>query len=748
MLFVNFGSHSFKVGAMTVFALMLLEVDAQAQITSDNTTNTKVQADQNTSVITGGIQAGNNLFHSFEQFALTTGATVNFAHALEIENILSRVTGGTVSQINGLIQTQGNANLFLLNPAGIVFGANAQLDIGGSFIATTGDRVIFEDGVEFSAVMTEDIPLLTISSPIGLQYGGNVGNIEVLPNANRGFNNNGLDIKPGNTLALLGGDVSMSRNSINAIGSNVEISSVKSGVISLQSEENGWQFNYQAAQDLGKISLSDRALINNSGGRVNFQGNTVSLSTGSGIRNFNNFNQTRSSINIKAAESINLNGGLLLTQVGQQRNDLAQAIANVGGDILLQAPQVFLSNGSVVSAGTLSNGAGGNITINARLVQLSGDTGETGSPSIITTSTQGMGNGGQIGINTGELIINGGSQIQALAAEGAGGTITVNASQGVKLSGTGSLRSRDRAGNDSEIQLKSGFAASSGIEGLPSLQQPQGKSGNLVVNTPNLTIEEEAQISVSNYGLADAGDIKIITSTLSLDQAGAIVANTASGEGGSISITADELVILDHNSSISTTAEQNGNGGNIKIETKNLVLLEFAQVSANARQGNGGNIAIDTQGLFIDPTSKITASSEVEQKKGSVEIVTLDLSSKLEIDDYEQSSLAAKSQISTGCSVGMSLAQNQFRNLGRGGIPSNPLQEPTNLETLGDLGKNEPKISNSIKRNQKSPAQSPVSNDEAIFEANKWIVNSQGVVELVADQQVVAATQASDCGVR
>ncbi|MGF1590606.1 MAG: filamentous hemagglutinin N-terminal domain-containing protein [Pleurocapsa sp.] len=734
---------------MTVFVLMLLDGDVQAQIASDNTTDTKVQANQNTSVITGGIQSGNNLFHSFEQFSLTTGAAVNFDHALEIENIFSRVTGGTVSQIGGLIQTQGNANLFLLNPAGIVFGANAQLDIGGSFIATTGDRLIFEDGVEFSTVTTKDKALLTITSPIGLQYGGNVGNIEVLPNVNRGSNNSGLDIKPGNTLALLGGDVSMNRNSLNAIGSNVEIGSVKSGVIGLQTGENGWQFNYQAAQDLGKIDLSDRALINNSGGRVNFRGNTISLATGSGIRDFNNFNQTRSSIKITAAESINLDGGLLLTQVGQQRNELAQAIANVGGDILLQAPQVFLSNGSVVSAGTLSNGAGGNITINARdLVQLSGKTGKTGSPSIVSTSTQGIGNGGQIGINTSELIIDGGSQIQALAGAGAGGTITVNAGQAVKISGTGSLRSRDRAGNLSEIELKSGFAASSGIEGLPALQQSQGKSGNLVINTPNLTIKEKGQISVSNYGLADAGDIKIITSTLSLDQAGAIVANTASGEGGSISIIADKLVILDHGSSISTTAEQNGNGGNINLKTQNLVLLESNQVNANARQGNGGNITIDTQGLFIDPSSKITASSEVEQKKGSVEIVTLDLNSRLEINDYEQSSFTAENQISTGCGVGMSLAQNQFRDLGRGGIPSNLLQELTNWETLGDLGQDQPQTSNSSQRNQKSPVRSAVSGDEAILEANNWIVNSQGVVELVTDKQIAAAMPASSCGVR
>ena len=124
-------------------------------------------------LIEGGATRGSALFHSFEDFNINTEQRVYFANPIGIENILSRVTGLNPSQIDGVFGVDGAANLFFLNPNGIVFGPDAQLDVDGAFLASTSDRFQFADGSEFRATDPNEAPLVAVNIPLGLQLGPN-----------------------------------------------------------------------------------------------------------------------------------------------------------------------------------------------------------------------------------------------------------------------------------------------------------------------------------------------------------------------------------------------------------------------------------------------------------------------------------------------------------------------------------------------------------------------------------------------
>ncbi|NEQ06823.1 MAG: filamentous hemagglutinin N-terminal domain-containing protein [Moorea sp. SIO4E2] len=122
-------------------------------------------------LIEGGATRGENLFHSFAEFNVGELQRVYFANPSGIQRILTRVTGSNLSNILGTLGVDGPANLFLLNPNGIVFGDQARLDVAGSFFASTANSLVFGDGQEFSATSPEAPPLLTINITPGLQYG-------------------------------------------------------------------------------------------------------------------------------------------------------------------------------------------------------------------------------------------------------------------------------------------------------------------------------------------------------------------------------------------------------------------------------------------------------------------------------------------------------------------------------------------------------------------------------------------------
>lgn len=174
-------SNLFYTAFYLIVYNLLVSLPSLSQVIPDRTLGTESSTvnsiDELRSRIEGGAIRGENLFHSFSEFSIQEGLEVYFANPEEISNIFSRVTGNNISEIFGTLGVEGTANLFLINPNGIVFGENATVDMGGSFIVTTAERVHFEDGTVWKIRDREK--LLTWNAPIGLGLEENSGEIVV-----------------------------------------------------------------------------------------------------------------------------------------------------------------------------------------------------------------------------------------------------------------------------------------------------------------------------------------------------------------------------------------------------------------------------------------------------------------------------------------------------------------------------------------------------------------------------------------
>ena len=204
--------YSLHSSVLVLFATILSQTNSvlaqDSNIVPDDTLGAESSVvnprDETSDSIEGGALRGQNLFHSFQEFNVGEGRGVYFANPDAVSNIFSRVTGNNASNILGTLGVDGAADLYLINPNGIVFGEGASLDVQGSFTATTADAIEFSEGGLFSAVAPGE-SLLTISVPLGLQFGSTPGSI-----INRSFVEDstgefvGLQVPTGENLTLVG----------------------------------------------------------------------------------------------------------------------------------------------------------------------------------------------------------------------------------------------------------------------------------------------------------------------------------------------------------------------------------------------------------------------------------------------------------------------------------------------------------------------------------------------------------------
>jgi len=759
--------------------------------------------------IDGGTRAGDNLFHSFSEFSVATGGTAFFNNATDIQNIFSRVTGSSVTNIDGILRTTGTANLFLLNPNGIIFGNNAQLNMGGSFLATTASSINFADGTNFSANTSLSNSLLTVSVPVGLGFGSNPGAIRVQGTGDsistrnpdflfspiiRGSTSTGLQVSPGKMLALIGGDIALEGGILQADSGQIELGSVGEGVVSLSPNNYGWNFEYEGVSAFKDIQLSQRALADASGngsGSIQVQGRNVSLRDGSVILIQNQGNQPANKISVNASDSLELNGSSSDGDVDSRILTESLGSGN-GGDITVFTKRLLAQNGGDIYTRTFSAdraAKGGDITINAiDLVKFSGVSPSNNSPSIIAASTSSFGKAGNVAVLTGQLILEqGGEVISGTFGAGDGGNVTVNASESIELIGvnlrsfapsavsavsfnagnagnliinTSRLTLRDGGRADSAT-LASGNAGSVTINATDSVEVtgtvpgsinpslidssanitdkivqellklppvPSGESGDVTINTGRLIVTNGGLVTVRNDGSGNAGNLIVKANSISLDNSGGITAATTSGGGGNITLNTQQLQ-LRHNSLITATAGSNGNGGNLNINANTIVALENSNITANANLGIGGNIQINTQGLFNSPSSLITASSNAGiQNQGIVNVRTLGFDVDNSLTPITENLVSTEEAIAGSCLASSNKQQGRFIVTGAGGVASTPYEPlPGRYSVMGvkPLAANSSAVPTQVK-----PETAAWKIGDAIVEANSILRTPDGKVLL------------------
>ncbi len=612
---------------------------AFAQLVPDTTlgseTSTFTPISPTIDQIDGGATRGTNLFHSFQEFNVGEGRSAYFTNPTGIENILTRVTGANPSNILGTLGvTGGNANLFLINPNGIIFGRDARLDVGGSFLASTASYLNFADGTQFSATAPQTTPLLTVSVPTGLQFGTTAGSIR---NESQATNSSGevvgLQVQPGKTLALVGGDVSLDGGKLQSPGGRVELAGVAgSGTVGLNVDGNNLGLSFADGVALSDVSLTNGAEVNvraGGGGSIAISARSLNISGAStrvraGINSgLGSVDSQAGDIEIKATEAISIDASVI-------SNVVLEGGRGDGGNINITTGSLRVSNDALLSASTFGQGNAGSVNIVARDT-VSFD----GGYAISGVRQTGVGDGGNINITTGGLRVSNGAQLLGLTeGQGNAGSVNIVARDTVSFDGI------DSAGFSS--------GAFSVVE-----REAVGNGGNININARSLSITDEALLSASTYGKGNAGSIFLqADDSVSLARNSAIFSQVQAGgvgNGGDINITAGSLSITDgaqlhafvgydsaHNGSDNQLSYGRGNAGDVNINVRDTVtLVGRGEDSGMARtaiwngvgfrgaEGNGGNININARSLSLT-NAEIGADTNGNGNAGDITIRVVD----------------------------------------------------------------------------------------------------------------------------
>ncbi|MEW6497903.1 MAG: filamentous hemagglutinin N-terminal domain-containing protein, partial [Cyanobacteriota bacterium] len=661
---------------------------AWAQVTPDlnpgTALGTNVIQNDTTYDITGGRPVGINVFHSFGSFSVPAGGSANFTDVAGFTNIFGRVTGGSPSDIQGTIRAVGNANLFLINPSGIIFGPNARLDIGGSFVGTTASAVRFGDGGEFSMTSAVDpagaVLRVNPSALFFNQTPGSIINQSIAPNLTEPTLKDGLRVPDGQNLFLVGGDVRLENGgTVRALGGRIELGGLAgTGEVKIEELTTGSnpQLNFPDVRltfpdgvARANVSLTNEAIVDVvalGGGDIAINAQNIELSgsslvcagIGTGSSSCKTPSSTFGSDNPEAGNIlISATGTVSVSQSSRIENDVNPGAtgnsdnifdavlnrANFFGSILIETGSLSLTDGAQVSTSTFGTGSAGLVFVQAKdSVSLAGK--DTGIFSKVESGA--TGDAGGILIQTGSLSLTDNAQmITSTSGNGRAGAIGVEADGAVSLTNSSYIFSNVEPGGVGDaglidikaesLSLLSGSQLQTVVRGNENGQQPgQGDAGTVKIDVRDtITIDGVGFVGgqpffsaissrIGSGASGKAGDIQISTRALSLSNSGFIDTTLVGfGTAGSIFIEATDSVSLASGAEIRTAIEA---GAAQSGDTTN----PFAGNIFNVLSGRGGEltgtILISTGTLSLTDGALLNTSTLGNGNAGAVVVVARD----------------------------------------------------------------------------------------------------------------------------
>jgi filamentous hemagglutinin family protein len=484
-----------------------------------------------------GTQAGGNLFHSFSEFSVASGESATFNGPASVNNIISRVTGGSASQIDGTLRsTIQNANLYLINPRGILFGKDAQLDVPGSLYVSTADQIGFADGNTFST-NSNSADVLTVAAPAAFGFlTTSPGNIQI--------NAENLAAATGESLNFIGGDIDINIDAVGRAGINAD-----SGDINLVSSAGSNQVNLID----GRSELGDQA------------GSTISLGGNARLETNTSNNLNAGAIHIQANT---------LTVAGQTKIESDTRGSGNAGNITIQVNRLNMLEDADLSTSSFSSGNAGLIDIQADQINLSDQV------FISSTTFLDSGDGGEVNIQASTSIqMTEDATISTVAhvdTTGDAGNINITTPY-LLIVGKGETDGDGDAAEDSALIASNTLSGSTGF------------GGNITINSDQIQMGNGATIAVRSQGTGNAGNIVINGNDRLEANQSFISAESVHADGGNINIDT-RLVVLD--SSHISADSAGASGGRLNIQSTLVRTPDSTTTARGVAQAQDGEVLI------------------------------------------------------------------------------------------------------------------------------------------------------------